>query len=193
MYQLTKSPFCVGLLGVAEFGLMFVMGLGGGALADHVNRRLLIVMTEMGLIRCSLALIANSLLARPSVWGVGIIGFSLANHLWLAFFFLALAGVADMISGLFRLTMWNQTIPDYLRGRLAGIEMISYLSEPYLGNAEAGLVASFFGLRASIVSGGVLCGFGAAVLAVLLPAFLRYDSRDGVAHKEAEEAARAQI
>jgi MFS family permease len=70
MYQLTKSPFYVGLLGVAEFVPMFVMGFVGGALADHVNRRLLIVLTEVGLILCSLALIANSLLARPSVWAL---------------------------------------------------------------------------------------------------------------------------
>jgi MFS family permease len=33
---------------------------------------------------------------------------------------LALAGAADMISGLFRMTIWGQTIPDHLRGSLAG-------------------------------------------------------------------------
>lgn len=54
------------------------------------------------------------------------------------------------------MTMWNQTIPDRLRGRLAGIEMVSYTGGPYLGNAEAGLIASAFGLRASVVSGGIL-------------------------------------
>ena len=83
--------------------------------------------------------------------------------------------------------MWNQTIPDRLRGRLAGIEMVSYLSGPYLGNAEAGLVASAFGLRASVVSGGVLCVIGAGVLALLLPGFIRYDSIQGQARKKAGE------
>lgn len=67
-----------------------------------------------------------------------------------------LAGAADCLSELFRMTMWNQTIPDRLRGRLAGIEMVSYTGGPYLGNAEAGLIASAFGLRASVVSGGIL-------------------------------------
>lgn len=126
-----------------------------------------------------------------SVWGLGIIGFGLANSLWLALAFLALAGAADMVSGIFRMTMWNQTIPDHLRGRLAGIEMISYLTGPYLGNAEAGLVASIWGLRFSVVSGGVMCVIGSAALALLLPKFIRYDGREGLARKEAEEAARA--
>jgi MFS family permease len=127
-----------------------------------------------------------------SVWGLAIIGFGLSNHLWLALVFLALAGAADMVSGLFRMTIWNQTIPDHLRGRLAGIEMISYLTGPYLGNAEAGLVASLIGLRASVVSGGVMCVLGSGLLALLLPAFIRYDGREGLARKLREEREREQ-
>lgn len=126
-----------------------------------------------------------------TVWGLGIIGFGLARSLWLALLFLALAGAADMVSGLFRMTIWNQTIPDHLRGRLASIEMISYLTGPSLGNAEAGLVASVFGLRASVVSGGVLCVLGSGLLALLLPQFIRYDGRAGLARKQAEEIERA--
>jgi len=126
-----------------------------------------------------------------TIWGLAIIGFGFAEQLWLALFWLALAGGADMISGLFRMTMWNQTIPDYIRGRLAGIEMISYTTGPLLGNAEAGLVASLFSIRASVISGGVLCVLGSGVLALLLPKFLRYDGREGLARKQAEENARA--
>lgn len=125
-----------------------------------------------------------------TVWGLGIIGFGLTNSLWLALAFLALAGAADMVSGIFRMTMWNQTIPDHLRGRLAGIEMISYLTGPYLGNAEAGLVASLWGLRFSVVSGGVMCLLGSGLLALLLPKFIHYDGREGLARKQAEEKAR---
>jgi MFS family permease len=126
-----------------------------------------------------------------AVWGAAIIVFGLVGNLWLALLFLALAGAADGVSGVFRMTIWNQTIPDHMRGRLAGIEMISYLTGPYLGNAEAGIVASAFGLRASVVSGGVLCVVGSVVLGLLLPKFIRYDGREGRARKQAEEAARA--
>jgi MFS family permease len=124
-------------------------------------------------------------------WGLAVVGFGLAPTLWAALLFLALAGAADMVSGLFRMTIWNQTIPDHLRGRLAGIEMISYTTGPMLGNAEAGAVARLFGLRASIVSGGVLCVAGTALLALLLPQLMRYDARAGRARKLAEEEARA--
>src|SRR5947209_13770689 len=55
---------------------------------------------------------------------------------------LAIAGAADMVSGLFRLTIWNRTIPDAMRGRLASIELLSYTSGPSLGNFEAGLGAA---------------------------------------------------
>ncbi|MCI0491275.1 MAG: MFS transporter [Blastocatellia bacterium] len=126
-----------------------------------------------------------------AVWGLAIIAFGMAKGLFPALFFLALAGAADMVSGLFRMTIWNQTIPDHLRGRLAGIEMISYLTGPYLGNAEAGLVASMFGLRASVVSGGVMCVLGSGILALLLPAFIKYNGREGLARKQAEEEERA--
>jgi MFS family permease len=123
-----------------------------------------------------------------SLWGLAIVAFGLAHNLWLALFCLALAGMADEISAIFRVTMWNQTIPDHLRGRLASIEMLSYLSGPKLGDAEAGLVASFYGVRTSVVSGGVLCVAGSLLLAALLPSFLRYDARTGRARKREEEA-----
>jgi MFS family permease len=124
-------------------------------------------------------------------WGLAVIAFGFATTLWAALLFLVLAGAADMVSGLFRSTIWNQTIPDHLRGRLAGIEMVSYTTGPLLGNTRAGSVASFFGDRASIISGGVLCVAGTALLAFLLPAFIRYDGREGLARKRAEEEARA--
>jgi MFS family permease len=114
-----------------------------------------------------------------AVWGVGIIGFGFSDPLWLALVCLALAGAADTVSGIFRMTMWNESIPARVRGRMAAIEMVSYLSGPYLGNAEAGLAARMIGLRGSVVSGGVLCVAGAAVIAALLPQFWLYDCREG--------------
>ncbi|MER7455706.1 MFS transporter [Micromonospora sp. NPDC126480] len=123
-------------------------------------------------------------------WGLAIVGFGLVTSLWAALFFLALAGAADMVSGLFRMIIWNQTIPDHLRGRLAGIEMLSYSTGPLLGQLRSGLMARTpLGVQGSIVSGGILCVVGTIALAAALPAFLRYDGREGRARKEAEEAA----
>jgi hypothetical protein len=100
-----------------------------------------------------------------------------APDLPLALAGLVLAGGSDMISGVFRSTIWNQTIPDELRGRLAGIEQVSYSTGPLLGNVEAGGVATLTSVQFSIVSGGVMCVAGVAVCIALLPAFWRYDAR----------------
>ena len=112
-------------------------------------------------------------------WGAAVTAFGFAPGLAVALVCLALAGASDMISGIFRSTIWNQTIPDHLRGRLAGIELISYSTGPLLGNIESGAVAAGFGVRASAVSGGILCMLGVGAAAAALPRFRRYDSRSG--------------
>jgi MFS family permease len=113
-------------------------------------------------------------------WGAAIAVFGFAGPLWLVLVALGLAGAADEVSGVFRATIWNQTIPDRLRGRLAGVEMLSWSSGPTLGNVEAGVAAALVGLRTSIVAGGVLCVVSAAALAAALPRFWRYDSAAGL-------------
>jgi MFS family permease len=118
-----------------------------------------------------------AVILAAATWGAGIIVFGFAPTLPVALAALVLAGGADMVSGIFRSTIWNQTIPDRLRGRLAGIEQVSYTSGPLLGNLEAGLVASVTSVRFSVFSGGVLCVVGVAIAAALLPVFRRYDAR----------------
>jgi len=108
------------------------------------------------------------------LWGISIILFGLSANLMLALFFLALAGAADAVSGIFRQTLWNETIPNEYRGRLSGIEMISYMGGPKLGDTEAGLVAAAFGVTASIISGGVLCVMGVITCCYFLPKFWQY-------------------
>jgi MFS family permease len=130
-------------------------------------------------------------LLAAGAWGAAIVGVGFAGSLWLAVTCLALAGAADMISGLFRMIIWNQTVPDHLRGRLAGIEMLSYSIGPLLGHARSGLAARWLGVNGSIISGGVACVVGTIALGAALPTFFRYDGRDGLARKIREDEARA--
>lgn len=118
-----------------------------------------------------------AVIVAATLWGLAIIGFGLVPGLWAALFFLAIAGAADMMSGVYRSTIWDQTIPDSLRGRLASIELLSYSIGPTLGNFESGVVASLFSVRVSILSGGALCVAGCIAAAALLPAFRAYDAR----------------
>ncbi len=119
---------------------------------------------------------------------IGLVG--LAPTIWVAMALLALAGAADMISALFRSTVWNQTIPESMRGRLAGIEMLSYSVGPLGGQVRAGFVADAWSVRGSIASGGFACVAGVAITASLLRDFWRYDARTDV-HAQAERARRA--
>ncbi|HTH38698.1 MAG TPA: MFS transporter [Pyrinomonadaceae bacterium] len=131
--------------------------------------------------------------AAAVLWGMAIVFFGLSDSIVLALAFLFAAGFFDMISGIFRGAIWNQTIPNYLRGRLASIEMISYLTGPMLGSAKMGIVAETFGVKTALISGGVLCVASVAGAALFLPKFLIYDGRDGVKQKEIEEAARTEL
>jgi MFS family permease len=125
------------------------------------------------------------------LWGVGILFFGLSESLVWSLVFLAAAGFFDMISGIFRGAIWNQTIPNHLRGRLASIEMISYLTGPMLGSAKMGIVAQYWGVRPALVSGGALCIVAVGLTALFLPRFAAYHGEEGIRHRELEEAERA--
>ena len=110
-------------------------------------------------------------------WGVAIVVAGSTDSLYLVIASLVVAGAFDQVSALFRGFIWNQSIPDELRGRLAGIEMLSYLLGPLGGQARAGGMAALTSLRTSIVGGGLLCvGFVAAISAAM-PKFRKYDVR----------------
>jgi MFS family permease len=113
-----------------------------------------------------------------ALWGVAIIALGYATSLFAAVVCLALAGAADMVSGVFRMTIWNETIPTHLRGRMAGIEQLSYMSGPLLGNARVGFMAEQLGLTRSIVWGGVLCVVSVAACIPALPSFWKHRKSD---------------
>lgn len=110
-------------------------------------------------------------------WGVAIALSGATNYLWLVLLFLTLAGASDMISALFRSAMWNQTIPDNLRGRLAGIELLSYSLGPLAGQMRAASMAAATTLSISVTSGGIICVIVVVLLASFLPDFRKFDIR----------------
>jgi MFS family permease len=114
-------------------------------------------------------------------WGLAITGFGLAPDIGVAIGFLVVAGAADMVSGIFRDTLWNQTIPDALRGRLAGVELLSYSIGPSAGQLRAGAVASLTTPRFALASGGLLCVGAVGAVCLALPAFTTYRARSVVA------------
>jgi hypothetical protein len=104
-----------------------------------------------------------------TVWGAAITVFGLVSWLPLALGLLAVAGAADVVSAVFRNAILQLTVPDGLRGRLAAIHIAVVTGGPRLGDAEAGAVAALAGPRVSVVSGGLACLAGVALIAWRLP------------------------
>jgi MFS family permease len=68
VYQLTRSPLAVGLIGLAQLGPLIAFSLLGGALADRVDRRRLLIVSQLGLAATSLLLVAGAVAGDPPVW-----------------------------------------------------------------------------------------------------------------------------
>ena len=111
------------------------------------------------------------------VWGLAVAAAGLAHELWLAVALLAVGGGADLVSSVFRQTMLQTYAPDEMRGRLQGVFTVVVAGGPRLGDVRAGAVASVAGATASWVGGGIACAVLVVVVALLVPALLRYDTR----------------
>jgi MFS family permease len=139
-------------------------GISIGALLATLCSRFLLRSSRHGLM----------ILGAAGAWSVFMIGFGLSSSFPLAMLFLILAGFADMVSAVFRMTIWNETIPDELRGRLAGIEMISYLSGPMIGNTQLGILSAELGIQRAITLSSCLGVAGVVACAAWLRDFRRY-------------------
>jgi MFS family permease len=122
----------------------------------------------------------RAVVAAAAAWGLGIALFGYATSLWLAVVGLMIGGGADAVSGVFRQTMWNESIAPDMRGRMAGVELISYSVGPTAGQFRAGVTAAWTTLRFSLTFGGLGCT--ASVLAVTsgLKSMWRFDARSDV-------------
>jgi MFS family permease len=112
------------------------------------------------------------------VWGAAITAFGLVDTLWIAMVLLAVAGWADVVSAVLRNTILQTTVPDRLRSRMSSIQMAVVQGGPRLGDMESGAVAAATSIEFSVVSGGLACIVGAAVIAALMPKFRRHDAEE---------------
>ncbi|MFI8891505.1 MFS transporter [Streptomyces paradoxus] len=107
-------------------------------------------------------------------WGVAITGFGLSRNLWIAVAFLALAGVADMVSMVFRGAILLSAATDEMRGRMQGVFTVVVAGGPRLADALHGTAGSAFGSRTAVAGGGLLVVAVMLVLAAAVPALRRY-------------------
>ena len=157
--QFEQSPEAIGLLFAAP-----AVGALLGALTSGWTGRIR---------RQGLAVVVS-----VAAWGVAIAAFGWSGPLWLGLAMLALAGWADVISAIFRVTILQMAAPDRLRGRLFGIHILVVTGGPRLGDVEAGLVAGLASPMFSVVSGGIACVVGAGLVALAYPQLRRARAAD---------------
>jgi len=116
-----------------------------------------------------------AIIVAVSIWGSAIVAFGLVgDRLGLALIALGIAGAADVVSAVFRNAIQQRVVPDALRGRLTAFNILVVAGGPRLGDLEGGLVASAFSPTVSVVSGGLLCLAGVAVISAAVPQFARW-------------------
>ncbi|WP_394815859.1 MFS transporter [Streptomyces gibsoniae] len=107
-------------------------------------------------------------------WGVAIAGLGLSTNLWVAVVFLAAAGVADMVSMVFRGAILLSAATDEMRGRMQGVFIVVVAGGPRLADVLHGTVGSALGVRTAIAGGGLLVVLATLVLALATPALREY-------------------
>ncbi len=124
----------------------------------------------------------RAVMVAVAIWGVAIALFGIVSSLVLAIALLAVAGVADVASATLRNSIIQTETPDALRGRLSSLQSAS-VQTGKLGNAEAGLVAALSTPQISIISGGLGCILGVAIIAKLIPSYANYQLKNARAEE----------
>lgn len=106
----------------------------------------------------------RAVFASVMTWSAAITAVGLAQSTWLALAFIAVAGAADAVSGILRMSIVQLATPGELRGRVTAFTTATFQSGPLAADARAGGIAELAGAQVSIVSGGVVGGLACAFL-----------------------------
>ncbi|MFE2583091.1 MFS transporter [Streptomyces sp. NPDC059378] len=107
-------------------------------------------------------------------WGAAVTGFGLSRNLWFAVVFLAAAGVADMVSMVFRGAILLSAATDEMRGRMQGVFTVVVAGGPRIADVLHGTAGAAFGPHAAVAGGGLLVVVLMLGLAAAAPALRRY-------------------
>jgi MFS family permease len=158
--------FAQDILGVGAhgYGWLYAAPSIGALVASAAMVRLVDRIDRRGLV----------LLWAVAGYGLATVAFGAARSFWLMFACLALTGLTDTVSMVFRNVIRQLETPDHLRGRMTGINMVFFMGGPQLGELEAGLVANWWGAPWSVISGGIGCLLATAWIGARPPALREY-------------------
>ncbi len=130
----------------------------------------------------------RAILLTVLTFGVATIAFGMTKHFGVALLALFVLGVADNISVVIRQTVLQLMTPDSMRGRVTAVSVIFIGSSNELGEFESGVAASWLGLEASVIFGGVMTLVTVGVVALLWPELVRLGSLEHLQPADPDEA-----
>lgn len=151
--------------GAQAVGLLYAAPAAGGLVAALLSGPLSRIRRQ------GLAIVLSIVL-----WGASITLFGLSRSLWLALSLLVFAGAADVINGVFRITILQVNTPDKLQGRVGSVGLVVGAGGAQLGDVEAGIVAQLTSPVVSAVTGGLACMLGVVLVAIAVPSLAGYDA-----------------
>jgi MFS family permease len=161
------------IFGALSLDLFAVLFGGATALLPAYASDILQVGPDgLGLMRAApgvgAALVAVALAWRPltgrvgpaMLWGVAAFGaatvvFGLSENFLLSLGALTVLGAADMVSVYVRHMLVQLETPDAIRGRVSAVSAVFIGASNELGEFESGVTAAWWGLRPSVVIGGL--------------------------------------
>lgn len=179
-----KNQLILGALSLDLFAVLF-----GGAVAllpAFADKILHAGAVELGFLRaapavgavCMAFVIAykpptknagRNLFISVAAFGLSTVLFGLSTSFFWALFFLFLTGAFDNVSVVIRHTILQLSTPDEMRGRVSAVNGIFIGSSNEIGAFESGASARAFGLKPSIIMGGILTLLVVAITAKLSP------------------------
>lgn len=114
-------------------------------------------------------------IAAVSLFGLATVWFGLSKTFVPAMVALLFIGAGDTVSTVIRNTIRQLQTPDHIRGRMTSVNQIFFMGGPQLGEVEAGVVASLFGVPFAILSGGIGCIVGMALIIWKWPQLISYN------------------
>ena len=160
VYELTRDPFSLGLIGLAEVLPYFCTAPFAGYLVDHLPRR------KLGLVAClGLAVTASILVAVASGWIST--GSADAPRTWPIYMAIALTGVVRAFLGPVYNALFARVLPRDQFARGAGVGSVVFQLGLVLGPAIGGVLIGWAGKDVAYATAMVLAVGGALAVGAL--------------------------
>jgi MFS family permease len=213
IYGFSGSSAYVGLASLTGLVPMVVAALWGGALADAVDRRRMLLVTSAAIGVTSVLLWAQAAAGLRSVAALlpliavqqamfganAAVGGAVvprlvppgllpaANALQsMSVWFAGVAGpllAGVLILGVFRKTILQAAAADHMRGRMQGMDLVVAAGGPRLASAAHGLIGAALGTAWAVTGGGLLAAASMLILLAAFPGFARYQADRGPADR----------